>query len=440
MLKKTLTLLLALALALSLSTALAHNLVLANDPVLASVNGVEITKSQVEAQLPGLLQEGYIADSTDYRSVLEVMIQQQLILKQIQERGFDQFSPEEISAFEADARLRLAQTIENYASYLLTEDTEEARATAKVQAEASLAAQGFTLEVLLEDEQMKASYERMADFLVDGYEPSQEEIQQVFEEVGASYQMQYEHDIASYEYMTVYNGMDAWYKPEGYRGIVHILLSVPADILNNYQSLAASYEEQQNGDELPVDGEEASAASESKAPLITTQMLEEAKDQVLQSRKADIDMIYQRLEAGESFISLIQEYGEDPGMTDASNLDEGYPVHAQSIVYDPPFTSAAFSEKMQQPGDVSDPVVGAFGIHILMYLQDMPSGLILTEAISQEIEDYLLSVRQNEAFSQELALWKEASDVVYHEEAILQAIQEASEHAISPDEDPQEAP
>ena len=42
-------------------------------------------------------------------------------------------------------------------------------------------------------------------------------------------------------------------------------------------------------------------------------------------------------------------------MLNTDNLRDGYPVHKESIVYDPAFTSAAFSDRMNRVGDVSNP-------------------------------------------------------------------------------------
>jgi parvulin-like peptidyl-prolyl isomerase len=149
--------------------------------------------------------------------------------------------------------------------------------------------------------------------------------------------------------------------------------------------------------------------------------------------------IYDRLDKGESFETLIGEYGEDPGMTDPDNLQNGYPVHRDSILWDPAFVSGAFSGKMLQVGDVSDPVVGANGIHILKYLMDIPSGLIMTDAIHEEITQYLAGARENEVYGQAFEGWMAEMDIVYHQEAIDQAIEEAAALQQSVEELPPEA-
>lgn len=427
-----------LALMMLAGAAYAEAPAVAEDPVLATVNGIEITKSQVEAQMPSFLSNQYIQDASDYRTVLDVLVRGEVIRKKIADMGFDQFTKEEEDSFLEEANKQWEQILAYYTDYSQSADTEEARAEALKQAEEMLLSQGISRDTVVKELRDSAAFDRMNQYLLAGYEPTEEEVQKVFQDVGALYQQNYENDIPQYEYMSNYGGQESWYTPAGYRGIVHILLSVDENLVNNYKTLAARFEEQQQKPEVPVedDGElEATAAPQaSEAPVgeplepVTEEMLDAARQAILDSRKADIDLIYERLNRGESFLDLIKEYGADPGMTDENNLADGYPVHAQSIVYDPVFTAAAFSEKMQKIGDVSDPVVGSYGIHILMYLRDVPSGLVMTDSIRSEIEDYLVSVKQNEAYMSAFEGWTAQESVVYNEEAIQKATEEAAQN------------
>lgn len=448
--RKLLAILLALMLLPSLG-AMMEQAPAAEDPALATLNGVDITKSQVDELIPGFLERQYIADASDYRSVLEVIIRREVMKKKIADMGFDVFTPEEDEAFRAEAQQQWDEALGAYADYYQSDDSQEARDAALKQAEEYYLADGVTLERILEDTRSNASVDRMSQYLLADYEPTQEEVQKVFQEIGAIYQQYYENDIAQYEYMTQYSGQTSWYTPAGYRGIVHILLTVPEELSKEYQRLNAALEEQQQAGGLALGNDtaeegadtageaDAEATAEPAAEPVTPEMVEAARQAVLASRQADIDMIYSRLERGDSFLDLIGEYGEDPGMAVEANLRDGYPVHASSIVYDPAFTQAAFSDAMQQVGDVSRPAVGSFGIHILQYLRDVPSGLILTADIQQEIEDYLVSVKQNEVFNTAFDSWITQETLVYHDEAISKATEEALANAQSPEELPLEA-
>lgn len=439
MYKKLIAVFMVLIMGLSFLAGLAE--APAEDPVLATVDGKEIIKSQVDAEIVQMLNNQFIDDETQYATVLQFMVNRELITKKIADLGFDQFTKDEEDAFLSEAQQQLDKAVETYADYYQSADSEKAREDAVQQARDIFTAQGVTVELIAQDVKNRAGLDRLNEYLLGGYEPSEEEVQSVFQEVGGIYKQQYENDIAQYEYMTQYGGQNIWFTPEGYRSVVHILLQADDALLENYKALNAAFEEQQqHQDSVPVEnGTEPAEQPAEEKKEVTQQMLDEARQAVLDSKKADIDQIYERLNRGESFVDLIKEYGEDPGMTVPSNLEEGYPVHAQSILYDPAFTAAAFSEKMQKVGDVSDPAVSTFGIHILHYLRDLPSGLELTDAIRQEIEDYLTAKKQNEVFQQALTAWAQQEQIVYFQEAIDAATAQAQQR-LNPQENPEEQP
>lgn len=439
MYKKLIAVFMVLIMGLSFLAGLAE--APAEDPVLATVDGKEIIKSQVDAEIVQMLNNQFIDDETQYATVLQFMVNRELITKKIADLGFDQFTKDEEDAFLSEAQQQLDKAVETYADYYQSADSEKAREDAVQQAQDTFTAQGVTVELIAQDVKNRAGLDRLNEYLLGGYEPSEEEVQSVFQEVGGIYKQQYENDIAQYEYMTQYGGQNIWFTPEGYRSVVHILLQADDALLENYKALNAAFEEQQqHQDSVPVEnGTEPALQPTEEKKEVTQQMLDEARQAVLDSKKADIDQIYERLNRGESFVDLIKEYGEDPGMTVPSNLEEGYPVHAQSILYDPAFTAAAFSEKMQKVGDVSDPAVSTFGIHILHYLRDLPSGLELTDAIRQEIEDYLTAKKQNEVFQQALTAWAQQEQIVYFQEAIDAATAQAQQR-LNPQENPEEQP
>ncbi|MGI6725097.1 MAG: peptidylprolyl isomerase [Christensenellales bacterium] len=442
--KKTiLVLLLSLMMTLSSFTALAQEQPApAQDPVLATVNGIEITKSQVQKQIPVFLNSQYIADASDYRSVLDVMIRREVLLKKVRDMGFDRFSPQEEESFAAEAEKQWQDALNYYADYYQSEDTQQAREEALKQAETLFANEGVNYELVLADVRDAASMDRMKDYLLAGYTPSEEEIQKTFLEIGAMYEKSFANEIAQYEYMTQFAGQSSWYTPEGYRGVIHILLTPDEALMETYRNLSARFEEQKQTDEVPLEDsapETSDTHTAQQEPEVSQQMVDEARQAVMDSRKAEIDLIYNRLQRGESFVDLVREYGEDPGMTNEDNLANGYAVHRQSIIYDPVFTAAAFADNMQKPGDVSQPVLGSYGIHIVQYLRDVPSGLIMTDTIRQEIEDYLLAIKQNEVFTTAYASWQTQEEIVYFQDVIDQVTAEAVQMLQSPEELPLEA-
>jgi PPIC-type PPIASE domain. len=184
---------------------------------------------------------------------------------------------------------------------------------------------------------------------------SDEDILARFGEYAQMDKTYFEDAVTMYEYYTMMSGYESYYQPAGYRGILHILLSSDEALLEAYANAATDDEK------------------------------EAARQALIDASKAELDDIYASFASGVSFEELIGRYNTDPGMT-GSALTEGYPVHKDSITYMEEFTQGAFSDKMLAPGDISDPVVTEYGVHVLYYLRDIPEGVVeMTEEISAEI-------------------------------------------------------
>ena len=397
---------LALSLTLSLCAAWAEET--DENPVLVTVDGQEITLNAVKDSLNQLIEAGYASDESDLSLAMEYMIQDIVLKGKISELGLDQFTEDEEEALRAEAHAEWESAIDSYVSYFLTEDTDEARAQAREDGAAYFTAYGYSEEGLLDSLRLSASYDKLEQNVLEGKDVtiSEAEIRGEFEATAAQHQAMIESNIQLYELYQAYYGMDFWYMPEGYRGIIHILMKVDDDLLSAYTDAQAAYEESKT-EEAPEGDAEKKA------------VMDAAKEAVLASKQAEIDDIYARLAQGESFEALIAQYGEDPGMTDAATLAEGYPVHESSMIYDPVFTTGAFSEKMNQPGDTSDPVIGSYGIHILHYLRNIPAGIVeLTDEISAQIEESLYTEKVNGYYAEALEAWMAEHEIVYNQEAI----------------------
>lgn len=396
------------------------------DRVLATVGGKAILQSAADLLLPTFVNYNYVSSEDDYQTVVEYLVQREILSSKISDMGFDQFTEEEMTAINNDAQVEWEAALDAYVAYFLTEDTEEARKQARTDAEQYYLNHGITLEYAVEQAKSREAYNRMTQYLLGGYEPIEEEINELFLTIGAQYEAQYKDNVAEYE-LSQYYGAPSWYTPEGYRGILHILIKPDQEVLESYLSMVAAYEEQSQPDD-DTEGEEQQTEEPGVViEPITLDQVEAAKQLVLDSQKNLLAEIQAKIAAGIPFVELIQEYGEDPGMEDEENLANGYNVSSQSILYDPAFTKGAFAPEMQRVGDVSEPVVGQFGIHILYYLRDVPSGLIMTEAIHQEIYDYLLDGKEREVFSEAFANWEKSIEVTYNQENIALASQEARE-------------
>ncbi len=438
--RKTLALVLALSLLLcaafaeTAQTASEAQVLQNSNPVLATVNGEPIYKSECDDMISYYAQQQMAVTYAQAVQQLEVNRVLELVMK---EEGYLEYTEEELAKMRDEIQAVWDGYVDQYVSLYLSEDTEEARAELRKQAEETLYASGYSVDSLLETQKLNSGYDRLVSALVPEEAVTEEMIQNSYNELVAQHQSMVGDSAYMRELASMYYGMDLYYMPAGYRNVTHILIKVDEALLKayqdaneNYNTLLTKFEAQKSAAEAPVEeaaapeeapaesaeaeaapSEEAAAepAEAEAAPTeeavpeepVTEEQLEEArlameaaKEAVLQSKKAELDDIETRLAAGEAFETLIAQYNEDTGLDPAV----GYEVHRESIMWDPVFRDAAFSEEMAQPGDHSKPVVGSYGIHILYYLSDAPEGAVpMTADARSQIVESLRSQLINEA-------------------------------------------
>ena len=433
--------------------------------LLATINGVELSSDSPDVEywislyLYQLSSSGYDVSNAEMLQLVNQYalynaMRAAIIHQKAAELGLDQISDEEKASMESAARASWEEGVSSYTENVTDESTEEEKAAARADAIAALLADGYEEESYIQeyiDNEINNLYvNRLLDHVSAGMEVTDEEIQAHFDALVQEDKNTYE-DISTYEFYTQYYQQPSYYTPEGYRGITDILLKPDDTLLNDWKDLTARYEEQMEAGEETEEAAEAEAEpeievvaepevevvaeaapdaetpaadeSEAEEPAetpgptsepVTAEMVEAAKQAIIASVQSTVDEIMAKFNAGTSFDDLIKEYGTDPGMQDDATRAAGYPVHKDSIIWDPAFTAGAMA--LEKIGDVSEPIVGQYGVHILYYLRDIPAGAVeLTEAMKTEIRDELLEQKQSEALNAALDQWIDESDVVYTE-------------------------
>lgn len=392
--------------------------------VMVTVNGQPITRGEIDAIKNNLVstyaQYGYDTTDSYFLSVMEVYaleyaIQLEIMDQKAVEWGFDKFTDEEKAAIEAENAAYWTSLVDQYCAYFgVTADSDPAQvAEARTMVISMLEASGLSEAILLEDAYESAKLERVEAEMLKDVQVSDEDVRAEYDRLVAADQEAYANNVADYEVMTQYYGNPAYYVPEGYRGVIHILLEVDETLLGDYQTLAAKLEEQENAADAAV--VDVNAPDTLEAP-VTQEAVDAAYKAVMDSVQPIVDEINKKLADGVPFEDLIVEYGADPGMEAEPNKSLGYSVHADSVIWDPVFTQAAFS--VDNVGDVAEPVLGSYGVHIVKYHRDVPAGPVeFTAEVQNAIRESLLSDKENEAFSAVMAEWTAAAEIVYSAEA-----------------------
>ena len=348
-------LLLALALSLGLCLSCAEEEATAPQrTLLMTIDDVEVWLDDIQNIAYQLYNFGYANSMYDYLQALDYWLMSSVSAQVLAGPKAEELLQDSYAQLKQDYETEFDSYVEEYAQTLFAEgDSEETKAEKRQQAVKDYAAEGlerdsYTYRSLALD----AMEVMLADIIP---EPTDADIQALYDEYVATHKGYFENNVALYEYYTMMSGYESYYVPAGYRSVLHILLDVEQELKDAYTSAA------------PEDKEAAGQA-----------MIDASREQ--------LDAIYLALEEGAEFKDLIAQYNTDPGMQNESTLQEGYPVHSDSAVYAQEFTDGAFSSEMQKPGDVSKPVPSQFGVHVMYYLKDIPEGAVeLTDEMKQRL-------------------------------------------------------
>lgn len=351
------------------------------DPVVASIGEETLKLSDVEYYAQQLAAYGMIETVNDVKGAVEYALQYYLLPRaKVAEYGIANLLGEEYDQYVAQAEQDYEDTLDSYVAYFAEEGADdEALAALRQEAVDYFVSEGFDKEAFINEMLIGSAYDKL--IAAQEFTVTEQQIEEQYELAVQQYASYFADNVDMYEYYVNYYGYEVPYRPAGYRGVIHILLSAE-------EALQTAYSE--------AEDDEARA---------------KVAEEILASLREKIEDIYARLDAGEDFLALLEEYNEDPGMA-GDNLVDGYAVHASSVVYVPEFTAGAFSDKMQKVGDVSDPVVSSYGVHIMKYVRDIPEGAEpMSEDARASIEEFL----KEEAEAELVEAWLAETNVVYTE-------------------------
>ena len=229
---------------------------------------------------------------------------------------------------------------------------------------------GCTLDAYRQELELTLKHQRLLNLYCGEISLSEAEASEYYEQQYVSIcRERYEGNIPLFEQEVLLAGGISYYIPQGYRRIKHIVMALPQEMADKLSAL-------QSGS--------FTISQDERQALI---------DAACEVMKPKTDAIYQALENGESFESQMRLYSYDTGVAPE---DAGYLLHADSVLWDESFLEAALA--LEHPGDVSEPVVTAAGIHIILYAGDDPAGpFALTQEQRVQLEQAALADKQAQA-------------------------------------------
>lgn len=357
----------------------------------ARFNGGVITVSEAKAEYDYLAYyyEELGMDPDDYEDViknevLNNLTEDAILVLKAQELGVYEPSAEE----EAEIRQRAEESLNEMIEYYLAFQADPALSDEENRAavEEFLAGEGTTLESLMESLTSQGWRDRLYEAVTADFSVTDEQLRAYYDEACATAELTYTADPQSYETDRL-NGEAVFWNPEGYRRVKRVLIAFSDENAARMAELNAQIEE--TGDQETI-----------SAALAEIETIYRSLDTIVAE-------VQGRIEAGDDFNLLIDEYGADPYMASGTGREDGYYVSVGSQQLDPDFVAAAMA--LNEPGDISEPIECAEGVYILRYEGDVTPGAVdyetflADETMRANVEESLRSAYYNETVEQWLA-------------------------------------
>lgn len=227
------------------------------------------------------------------------------------------------------------------------------------------------------------------------------------EEVSAAYTTNLEAQKADYaDYPSFFesdllNGETIYYTPAGFRYVKHIFLPFT-------EADAAAIADLNN---------QIASADETADLVALRGQLDTLKITAISSIQTTVDEVQAKIDAGEDFDALIDQYSQDQDSKLEPYKTNGYLVYAESYsIFSETFRDEAMA--LANVGDVSLPVVSDEGVHFIQFVSQLTEGETPFESIRETVEADTLSTKKWEAYDALVESWIEEADVKINRNAL----------------------
>ena len=139
-------------------------------------------------------------------------------------------------------------------------------------------------------------------------------------------------------------------------------------------------------------------------------------DAMYETLEATVKEAQDRLNAGESFESLMDAYGCSPALKEAPLRNEGYYITAASFVNSLEYVEG--SMMLEQPGQVSAPLRSPLGLHLVQYIGDVTPGQVPLADVRDAVAAEALKQKQTQYYEQQRDTLLDAAQVKYYPERL----------------------
>ena len=378
------------------------------------------------------------------QSVLTGMVQDAVLEAKADELGISQLSEETLADLETQAQNTFDQYVESYKSYFATDSSgnELSDEDAVAQTTEYLSQNGVSVDVIKESLVKNYVSEQLHSYVTADVAVTDEDIQATYQAMVDDDRSSYESSDSAYNSARTQGTTIAW-NPAGYRAVKHVLVKFSDEQATRYNELSnaiddleAELEALQNPEPEEAEETEEAAEETEEAAEETEEAAEDAEEpegpetpRTIEEVQTDLGVAGTELEAlysellpkaqevidafnaGTDFDELISTYGEDPGMTTEPSASQGYAVSEGSTYWEEAFTKGAMA--IAEVGQISEPVYGSNGIHIIYYMSDIPEGDVAFEDIEDAVKEKAETDKVNDTYESQVTAWLEEAAPAY---------------------------
>ena len=350
-------------------------------------------------------------DAESLRDTLVISkVQEKVLLNKMEEMGLGTLTEEDLAEIQEKSDTEYQTYLDTYLQEGYTEDD----------AKYYLSFEGISENTVYQLNYRDAIDTRMSAAVNEGVTVSDEEIQAKYEALVSEAKENFENDNTSVE-EAVLTQKPVYFMPEGHRYVKHVLLKVDDEIMSTLEDaksagetleseLAALEEklsaEDEDQESVQAQIEEKKAAIEENEIAVT-----EANEAVWASVQERLDKVQADIASGRSFDEIIADYSDDYENVPENIVKDGYLVYTSSDRWDESFLNGV--NGLQNVGDISEPVMGVNGIHVILYAADPVTGDTPFESVSETVALEALKEKKLNNYNEQIEKWVEEANVIY---------------------------
>jgi len=362
-----------------------------NEKVIIEYRGEKITKEDVTLKMKAELSKQQLnlddikENESYWPSYLEGFIKRtaafRIAMDKADELGLSSLSEEEAAQLDAQYQEGLETADSSIGFYVQTAvDADPALDYDEEYAawlEDYLNSIGYSAATYRQQLEREYIFDKVKEHYISGLEVSEEEVRSYYDTNVEVQKSNLELNPAFFEMQRGFG--QVFYYPEGYMYVRHILLKFDfEDSLDIYQAESAG--------NVPLYDSLISEASLSIQPKV--------------------DELMSRLDAGEDFDALMEEYNEDPAFNEEPLKTKGHVIGPASQIDIPGYVEAATA--LTQAGQYSKPVFGMMGAYIIR-CERLLKGAIPYDEMKESIRETLLTSRREAKWSELTNEWIDAA-------------------------------